>query len=129
MNKTTKRNIEIKKSLCEVFNRKDVRVLGGRGTAYGWVEIKVETDRKSDCTCNIKIDKRWRTNEEYKYRDVIDMNRLTYFCDSCKKIRQETEEKARKAIKASKQTFGTYTADDGYNTERDEMLLDIEVRI
>lgn len=129
MNKTTKRNIEIKKSLCEVFNRGDVKVTGARGTAYGWVHIGVSTDRKSDCTCDIKTGKKWGSNEDYQYRGCTLTGGSTYLCKSCLKIRQETEEKARKAIKASKQTFGTYTADDGYNTERDEMLLDIEVRI
>jgi len=40
-NTIAKRNRAIKKALSREFGRKNVRVRGGRGTAYGWVDVTV----------------------------------------------------------------------------------------
>jgi len=40
-NLIAKRNRAIKKALSREFGRKNVRVRGGRGTAYGWVDVTV----------------------------------------------------------------------------------------
>ena len=40
---TNTRNRKIKKELSKEFGYKNVKVVGGRGTAYGWVEITIYT--------------------------------------------------------------------------------------
>jgi len=43
--RVAERNRKIKKVLAEVFGYKNVRVRGGRGTAYGWVDITIRVRR------------------------------------------------------------------------------------
>lgn len=135
MNETTARNIEIKKRLCRVFDRKNVQVVGGRGTAYGWVEIKVEQDRPADCACNWVTESRtWNgQTHTWTYRGQLSPvymgeNRSTYLCEKCLNLSVTTTELLKKTIFTKDIHYSHYYADDGYNTERAEVLYDIKIR-
>ena len=119
MNDCTERTKKVKQALTKIFNYKDVSVTNGTGTAYGWVNVNIKTDLPKDCKCKIVND------NGYSYRKPLDDNRMTYFCEACDKLHKETKEKAMKAIKDI--SFGTYYADDGYNTARDQLLIDVNV--
>ena len=44
METTAQRNRRIKKVLVEHFGRENVKVTGGRGTAYGWVHVYINLE-------------------------------------------------------------------------------------
>lgn len=50
MYETALRNRAIKKFVTKDLGLK-ARVIGGTGTAYGWVTVGIETEKPSDCTC------------------------------------------------------------------------------
>ncbi len=127
------RNKQIKAALCKVYNRKDVRVVGGRGTATGWVEIKVMLDRPSDCTCNIVEQVRtWSKDKStYKYRAQLDPldYRSGYYCHKCKALYEIQDKRVSEIVNTCGAWFTHYTSDDGYGTERRECLTQVEVKI
>ena len=45
---TNERNKRIKKELSKVFGKENVSVRGDRGTAYGWVNIKIKSNSPPD---------------------------------------------------------------------------------
>jgi len=46
---SVERTKEVKKKLVKVFPRDIVSVRNGRGTAYGWVEIRIHLSRLVNC--------------------------------------------------------------------------------
>lgn len=59
--RVAERNRRIKKELAKVFGYKNVKVKGGRGTAYGWVDVRILAKKPENCRC-IKGD--WRLCDE-----------------------------------------------------------------
>jgi len=45
----------IKKALAKEFGFKNVSVRGARGTAYGWVIIRIKAKKPDDCQCRSSI--------------------------------------------------------------------------
>lgn len=99
----------IKSALSKEYGYKNVSVKNGRGTAWGWVEASISLPKPIDCGCSI--------NEHY--------------CQSCKdkvnKITKEGTEIAREALKKDNLSFHTYCSDDGFGTDREEFLLQINL--
>ena len=97
-------NRNIKKALIKAFPDYKVSIRNGTGTAYGWKTIGIITDIKE------RLDEKGflRYNEEEKKRF------------------EEIEKKANKVIYETGKKIYHYYADDGYSTERSEVLLHIE---
>ena len=97
----------IKKELAKKFGYKNIKVIGGRGTAYGWVEIGISIEKPKNCLC--------KEGETY--------------CSECKKALNKTDEEAKKLIYAIPGIkFYTYLSDDGYGTDRDCVLIQVSVK-
>ena len=127
----TTRNKIIKNALCKVYNKKDVTVRGDRGTATGWVKIKVMFDKPEGCTCNIVEEAHmFGDKSTYKYRASLDVNdyRSGYYCPKCKEVHEKQSKIVRNTINNSGAFFTHYTSDDGYNTEHREEITEVEVR-
>ncbi len=102
------RSKETKQALVPIFGREHVRVQHGKGTAFGWIHRYVQLPRPADCYCS-----RMPAND-YGRREC---------CDPCR----ETREQAKRIIdKACEHIgYGSYCADDGYNTRREETLTNV----
>ena len=61
------RNQKIKKAVCLAFPNDKVSVIGGRGTATGWVDVKVTLKPSKECTCNFVEKTATWSKEQYKY--------------------------------------------------------------
>jgi len=97
-------NRNIKKALTKAFPNYKISIRNGTGTAYGWKHINVITNIKK------------RLNEEGFYN----------YNEEEKKQFEEIRQKANKIIYEIGKRISHYYADDGYNTERSEVLLNIE---
>ena len=52
---TAQRNRAIKKMLIEKTNNKSIKLSGGKGSAYGWIHISLDSSKPSNCNCeNVK---------------------------------------------------------------------------
>lgn len=95
----------VKHVLAERYGHKNVSVTSGRGTASSWVEAMIKVGKPEDCHCEPN---------------------MTY-CKRCCEHLNEASQEARKLVYAAMEKvelrFSTYTADDGYWTERDCFLL------
>ena len=91
-------NKNIKKALVKEFPNYRISVRNGSGTAYGWKEINIETNQK----------------EERDRFGLIDNSKLD-------KVRQ----KANKIIYSVGRKIYHYSSDDGYNTERSKVFLQV----
>ena len=133
MNATTERNGRIKKALLKYYSAKDVTVRGDTGTAYGWVKIKVTVNRPAVCNC--KVIEEWakwaKVPYMMKYRGQLDQNnyRSSYMCENCLKVHEENTKKMNEIVNKFYNEFGTYYADDGYDTEHREVIAEVEVRL
>ena len=127
MNETTQRNQRIKKSLCSVFPKENVSVTGGRGTACGWVNIKIKLERPADCQCQfITQTATWaKVPYQYTYRKQLEHS---FYCDRCLEELKKNEPIVGKLVYGCGEEFSHYYADDGYNTEHAEVLIDVEVK-
>lgn len=132
MNETTLRNKQVKQALLKHYASKDVSVRGDRGTAYGWVKVKVELDKPEGCTCNIveKVATWSKDQYTYKYRAQLNPmdSRSAYYCEKCLNILTKNQEKVDKLVYTSGAKFSHYYADDGYGTERAEVLTQVDIR-
>lgn len=92
------------------YGTENVSVHCGSGTASGWIHADVEVEKPADCFC--------------KPHDT--------YCERCRNRMHETAEEARKivriAMEKAEAKFGTYTADDGYNSEHEEFLLQVNIK-
>jgi len=106
MNKLIK---PIKKELADKYGYKNVSVKNGTGTAWGWVEISITAKKPNDCFCL----------EGQPY------------CQNCKDLMntrsREAEKLANEALKKEGLEFYTYCSDDGYNTDRNEVLISVNL--
>jgi len=93
------RNRAIKKVLARRFGRKNVRVKGDRGTAYGWVNIYVQVPKPHKGEC--ERPEGWPGS--------------FYECDACKRVREETEKEIWRLLKEAGlyDELGTYYDDMG----------------
>jgi hypothetical protein len=95
----------IKKALAAKYGFKNVTVKNATGTAWGWVHIKVEVAGPEKCFC-----------QQFSR------------CQECKKLDAATCNEAReiayKALHELNLKFHTYCSDDGYNSDRDCVLID-----
>lgn len=95
---------EVKKALKGHFT--NLKCVNGKGTAWGWVELSFDLPKPKECYC---------------------AEQLTGYCLPCSKARDEARKKVYDLIKKSKVELYNFTSDDGYNTERDCMLIDINL--
>ena len=91
------RNKEVKQILSKIFGNKNVSVVGGRGTAYGWCEISINIP-KNGCTGDV--------NE----------NGYPEYCHSCRSKIQQTSRQAEEAIKNV--AFSQYYDDENYLNDK-----------
>lgn len=126
------RNKLIKQRLVKVFGAKNVSVRGERGTAYGWVSIKVQLDRPEGCTCNWVTETRTWSGKEHTYTYRAPMNDLVHrydnMCPTCLELHEKMVQKVRETIFTKDIEYTHYTSDDGYGTEHAEVLYDVEIR-
>lgn len=91
------RNKKVKGILSKEFGKKNVSVVNGRGTAWGW------------CNVYIKCGERLDNDEFYTQRERDKMNSIN--------------QKANELIKNCE--FYSYSADDGYGTETKEVIIQV----
>ena len=130
------RNKQIKKAVVKAFPNDKVSVVGGRGTATGWVDIKVTMTPSHECTCNfIEKEATW-SKDKYHYIVRGERQPLTpnfydnlnqYFCPDCHKRIEKEIVRLNNIVYNCGAEFSTYNSDDGYNTERAECLTNIEI--
>ena len=94
----------VKKALSDKYGYKNVRVINGRGTAWGWVEASITMPKPKEMT-----------DEQTKsiYRNPID-----------KEITKNAELIAYEAVKKSGLKFYTYADDGGYG-DHDCFMLSV----
>jgi hypothetical protein len=95
---------QVKKALKGHFE--NLRCVNGKGTAYGWVDLRFDYPKQKTCTC-----------------DLIQFG----ICYECSKTKQEAKEKVYQLLNESRVELYSYYTDDGYNTQRDCMLIDINL--
>ena len=109
MNKLIK---PIKKALAKEYGYKNVSVKNGSGTAWGWVDINIKADKPKDCTCS-------------------DMPNQWAYCKTCKETVNKISENAlnisREALKREDLAFYTYSSDDGYGSEREDCIIQVNL--
>lgn len=94
----------IKKALIAHFGKNRVlSVKRGRGTACGWIEISLLTDKPKNCTC-----------QNYEY------------CYQCKTAMRDADNKAMEIVKSTKVELSTYPDDMGYG-DHDCVLVDVKL--
>jgi hypothetical protein len=110
-NSTNDNTKQTKSALVPIFGRDHVRVHHGRGTAYGWVDIKVQVPRPADCFCS-----------ELR-RDADDVYSRYAKCDACR----ETKDLAKRLIDVATAgiKYDTWYLDDGHSTACDQTNTDI----
>ena len=101
------RNKNLKKTLTKVFNKNQVSVRGGTGTATGWVDIDITLSEPINCQC----DKMFGTG----------MDRQPGYCPICKDLLNKARERADNAIK----DIEFYTHTDDCNAEHKEYVLQV----
>lgn len=101
----------VKKALAAEYGFKNVRVGCGRGTAAGWVEARVELNKKSP-SCEVCPAPQY-FDKCYKCRDEMRNERL------------KAQQIAHTAVKQANLEFYKYSSDDGYGSEHAEFLMEI----
>ena len=96
------RNKQIKKALGREFGYRNVSVRGGRGTAYGWVHVKIRIPKPHEGECGL-------------------------YCDDCAKAKEDAERKVWEILEKTGlyDELGTWYDDMGYKHK--EITLDIEL--
>lgn len=99
----------IKTALAKKYGYKNVSVKNGRGTAWGWVEAVIKALRPVSCTCSP----------------------VSTYCQSCREIlnavSNEAREIAKESLRKENLKFYTYSSDDGYDTEREQFLVQVNI--
>lgn len=98
-----------KKALSEKYGYKNVTVRNGQGTAWGWVECRIDV-KKPETNCT-KAHTPWDT------------------CYTCQDARRAISNEAEALMYKAWQKEGlkpyTYLTDDGIGTDRNEVLIDV----
>jgi len=106
---TTERNKLVKKALSERFGAKNVSVRGGRGTAYGWIEVTILSDAIEEAI-----------KQGLENGDSIETIKETLKSDVLK-----ISDEARDIIHKTGVEIYTFTSDDGYNSEHECLLINV----
>jgi len=115
MNESTQRTKFVKQVLAKKYGFKNVRVVNGTGTAYGWVEARVNIPEPTHIECDCPSgDNRWL------YGHTCPRHQTEW-----RRIEQEARDLVYKKMAEAGLRFYHYYADDGYNSERDEFLLTV----
>ncbi len=97
----------IKSALSEKYGYKNVSVVNGKGTAWGWVEAHIYVPKSNPCDC--------RVNDPY--------------CATCRATLNEVNKEAKsisyEALKTAGLKFGTYSSDMGDGSMNDEFILQV----
>lgn len=97
-----------KKALGERFGYKNVSVRNGQGTAWGWVEVRITT----------------------KKPDFAIVDDSGFYSSKGRESMQQISNEAKKIMYEAWKKLGlepyTYSSDDGYGTESDEVLVSVE---
>ena len=103
---TAERNRAIKKALSREFGAKNVRVRGGRGTAYGWVDV----------TVTIPVD--------FQVSDGM------YYTEKAKVVMDQTRSRVIQILKREGlwDQLGIWYDDDPNATERKEIIIDVNLK-
>lgn len=95
----------VRSALRPRYGHRHVRVTCESGTAYGWIDARIEIVRPSECFCAPG----------------------STYCGRCREALNTAAAEARKivyeAMRKAGAEFGTFTSDDGYNTQSDEFIL------
>lgn len=117
------RNKKVKKILANEFGYKNVNVIGGRGTAYGWCEITIKTpdpcpDKQNVNPCSSYCnDGICKGNQKFLNGNGWGNSVRQLKCSGLR-------ERAEELIKDVE--FYSYTMDDGYGTQNKEVLIHIK---
>ena|SRR3989304_5127593 len=121
---TKERNKQVKQILSVEFGSKNVSVTGGKGTAYGWVNIEIKTDdpcpfKQHENSCSFYCKDRICKGNNLPINDGWGntVRQLKYV---------ELQDKTETLIKGI--DFGKFCSDDGYNTMLDEVNISIVFR-
>jgi len=99
---------QVKKALKGHFQ--NLRCVNGRGTAYGWVELSFDYPKPEKCDCE------W-----------LKKTRGYGICQGCLDQQREAEKKVYELINKAGVELYHYYADDGYDTKRAEILININL--
>ena len=83
---------QVKKAINGHFD--NLSCINGKGTAYGWVTVRLDYPRQAKCCCNDGM-----------------------YCRLCKETMNEVQSRIYTLVNESGTEFYTYTSEDGYNTE------------
>ncbi|VDM14931.1 unnamed protein product [Wuchereria bancrofti] len=116
----------IRSAFVKEFGKANVSVQKGRGTASSWVEAHIYAERPKDCVCEF-TDTYWNGQKAPKpYR------KNAGYCPACKaeyeRVNKLAKELENKAMQTAGYEHSTYYADDGYNTEHSEFLLQVDIK-
>lgn len=108
----------VKAALVEAgYPRPDLSVTRGKGTSYGWIDIRLIIDRPGNCYC---LD-RERVQADGHYIDEYTE------CRFCREQRGELARDATEIAIKSGAALGTYTDDMGY--KHFELLTHVNYRM
>jgi hypothetical protein len=100
--RVARRNRLIKKALAAEFGQGNVSVKGDRGTAYGWVDIKIRYKKPHNEECD------WR-------------------CSLCNELRDKVKQRAWQILKDTGLDKEISTYYDDMNYEHKECIITVEL--
>jgi hypothetical protein len=130
------RNKQIKKAVMSAYPNDKVSVTGGRGTATGWVDVKLTLKTLPGCSCKFienhatwaKVPYTYITRSERQPRTGDYYNdQYTYYCPQCHERLEVENKKLKDIVYNCGAEFYHYTVDDGYNTQSAECLVSVEI--
>jgi len=103
---TAERNRAIKKVLSREFGRGNVKVRGGRGTAYGWVDVSV----------TIPVD--------------FQVSNGLYYTEKAKEVMDQTRSRIIQLLEREGlwDQLGIWYDDDPNSTERKQIIIDVNLK-
>jgi hypothetical protein len=100
-----------KKALAEKYGFRNVSVRNGQGTAWGWVEVSITIDKPANFS-------------------MLDEN--GFYSRECRGNMDTISREAKQIMSKAWDKLGlkpyTYCSDDGYNSEKDDVLIDIKYK-
>jgi hypothetical protein len=100
--RVARRNRLIKKALAAEFGQRNVSVKGDRGTAYGWVDIKIRREKPHNAECD------WR-------------------CPLCNELREKVKQRVWQILKDTGLDKEISTYYDDMNYEHKECIITVEL--
>lgn len=100
---------EVKKAIKGCF--KDIKCVGGRGTASGWVSLSFSYPKQKDCDCEY-------LSKEHGYRKQ---------CSECENTKSKAKSEFYQKLKSSNVELYSYYPDDGYNSSSNCIHISINL--